>query len=340
MRLPLVVFAALLVAGCTPGPSSSDAGYVDFIQHGEIQYVAARGELGRALTDADLGPEQFRITQTLARAGRGPVYLPADGDSAFIPSGDPVFAVRGYVPTFRLAARHDGRLVLYEADSNPAAKRGSDLLDIDGRVVSIALLSPKDGRTVLGRITDPTRVRDLVALVLAAPVDQGRALGAPSALPAFVAFELRDGSVSARAYFVDTGVLSRGISVGGSFRDAVAQLQTAAPTPTPRPASINLAARYDLAHASTVRLKGPPGSVRTDAPSVADLVRALDRDIATVGAGPAREFIFIVFEFADHYVSLAYDSTSDLLTVYVPDPDDRLWVAAPPAFRSLVLSAR
>ena len=335
-----MVFAALLVAGCAPGPSSWSTSYVDFVQHGEIQYVAARTELGRGLADADLGPEQFRIGQTLARTGRGPGYLPADGDAAFIPSGDPVFAVRVYVPTFRLAARHDGRLVLYEADSNPAAKRGSDLLDIDGIVMGIALLSPKDGRTVLGRITDPARLRDLVALVLAASVDQGRALGAPSPPPAFVAFELRDGSVSARAYSADAGILSRGILVAGAFRDAIAQLQAAAPTPTPRPASINLTARYDLARAATVRLKGPPGSVRADAPNVADLARALDRDIATVAPGPARESIFIVLEFVDHFVSLAYDSTSDLLTVYVPDPDDRLTVATPPAFRSLVLSAR
>lgn len=134
--------------------------YIDFVRANGITYIGgnytADERLGRPITDADLGAEQFRVTRRLADSGGS---AESDGDAAFVPVGEPVYAVKGYAPMFRLAARRDGRLVLYEADTNPSAKLGRDLLDIDGKVRSIALISGRDGRTVLGRISDPGRVR-------------------------------------------------------------------------------------------------------------------------------------------------------------------------------------
>jgi hypothetical protein len=326
--LPILV--TLLATAC--GAVSVD--YIDFIQHGDIQYVAAFGaRLGRELTEADLGPEQFRVKEAVARAGHGGGYMPRDGDAAFVPTGDPVYAVRGYKPSFRLAARHDGRLVLYEADSNPAAKTGADLLDIEGRVASIALLSPKDGLTVIGRISDPARVAQLVGLVVTGPV--GTSHPPSSGPPAFVAFELMDGTATTRAYFVDTSTLSREIKVGQAFHDAIVDLLARAPTPSPVPATVNLARRYDLAAATRVTIKQPPKTFVQDASLVARFAAALDTEApAFPRTALPSDYAIVVFEFADHYVSLAYDAAGDRLTVVTPD--DGFAVRPPPAFRELL----
>jgi hypothetical protein len=44
--------------------------------------------------------------------------------------------------------------------------------------------------------------------------------------------------------------------------------------------------------------------------------------------------IVVVFDFTDHYVSLAYDAASEMLTVV--QPDDELAVRAPPRFVELL----
>jgi len=318
MRFAALAFT-LVIASC----ASYSVDYIDFVKANGITYVAGYttdDRLGRVLTDADLGPEQFRVKQSVASAGKGPGYQLSDGDAAFVGVGEPVYAVKGYVPTFRLAARRDGRLVLYEADTNPAARTGRDLLDIEGKVVGIALVSGKDGRTILGRITDRPRIDDLVRLVLSAPVDQNPPLvsAAPrTPLPTpttpiqvrnygvFVAFELADGSATRRSYDIANGVLHRGILVAGAFRSAVEELIAAAPTPTPLPSTINLTRRYGLARATRATIKAPPTAPSQDPGLVAKLASALDTELPASRPAPgAADGPVIIFEFADHYVSL------------------------------------
>ena len=326
-----MVVAVLWLVGC--GHSTVD--YIDFIQHGDIQYDASMsGTLGRDLTDADLGAEQFRIRNALARGGNGGGGTPRDGDSAFVSAGEPVYALRGYRPSFRVAARHDGRLVLYEADSNPAAKVGGDLLDLDGKVAAITLLSPKDGRTLLGRIADPARVRELVSLVLTAPVDQSvRTTGTPE----FIGFEFTDGTVSSRAYFRDSGTLERGIRVGRAFGAAVDELRASAPTPTPLPATVNLARRYDLVHASRVTFKSATG-FKQSVDAVGALAAALDEDRPAVARDPSLGTdVIVIFEFPDHYVSLSFDTAST--TLLVVSPQEEFGVHPGAAFAAVLAAA-
>ena len=350
----VLLAAALLLASCSYSVTND---YIDFVKVNGISYVGAdyfgRG-LGRTLVEADLGPEQFRVRQMLSSASKGPDYRTADGDSAYVPAGDPVYSVKGYATAFRLAARHDGRLVLYEADGNPAARTGRDLLDIEGKVVGIALLSGKEGLTILGRITERSRIDELVRLVLSAPVDQNPAQPAatprtplPIPTPAiqirnygfYVVFELSDGTATRRNYDIASGVLHRGILVAGAFRSAVEELVAAAPTPTPLPATINLTRRYDLARATRATIKAPPTAPSQDPALVAKLASALDTELpAARSAQGAVGGPVIIFEFADHYVSLAYDRDSDLLRVVVPD--DELAVKPSAELRQLLDAGR
>ena len=246
----LLLATAILLLSCTYSVTND---YIDFVKADGVTYVGVNyfnggAGVGRALVEADLGPEHFRVQQMLSAESKGPNYRIADRDSAFIPAGEPVYSVKGYATTFRLAARHNGELVLYEADSNPAAKTGRDLLDLEGKVVGIALVSGKDGRTILGSITERSRIDELVRLVLSAPVDQNPPLASaspprtplPVPTPTFptpdygfsVAYHLVDGSATQRRYDIESGVLPRGIYVAGTFRSAIQEL-VAASTPQP-----------------------------------------------------------------------------------------------------------
>jgi hypothetical protein len=353
----LLVAASLLLVSCF---SSMHVDYIDFVKANGISYIGVdyfNGGLGvgRALAEADLGPEHFRVNQMLSAGAKGPDYRTTDGDSAFVPAGEPVYSVKGYATMFRLAARHDGRLVLYEADSNPAAKTGRDLLDIEGKVVGIALVSGKDGRTILGRITERSRIDELLRLVLSAPVDQNPPLASPSPprtplatptspiqrIPDYgfsVAFQLADGSATQRRYDIENGVLHRGVFVAGAFRSAVQELVAAAPTPTPAPAFVNLAKRYDLARATKVRIKGP--QFVQDAALIPRFAAALDADLpATRSTVLAVDGPIVIFEFgSERVVSLAFDRTADLLRVVVPD--DELAVRPNAEFRALLEASR
>ena len=362
MRL-LLAIALIVSVGCVP---AYHIDYIDFVKANGITYVGsgyvstADEQVGRSLTDADLGPEQLRVRQRLAESGKAPDYRPIDGDAAFLAVDEPVYAVRGYAPTFRLAARRDGRLVLYEADTNPSAKIGRDLLDIEGKVRAIALISGRDGRTVLGRISDAARVRELVALILAAPVDQSpppapspAATAAPGAAtptstpffirsipPSAVAFELTDGTATRRGYDATNGVLQRGIRVAGAFRDAFNELVAAAPTPTPVPATVNLTKRYDLARAIRVTIKAADRGLVENA-SVARFAAALDADLPARSAkqSPYTTPPVVIFEFPDRYVSLVYDKEVDLLLVASP-PEEEYGVVPTAEFRQLLDATR
>src|SRR2546423_6641125 len=276
-----LLIASLVLVSCSYSVTND---YIDFVKADGISYIGVDyfgggTGVGRVLAEADLGPEHFRVKQMLSGESKGSDYRIADGDSAFVLAGEPVYSVKGYATTFRLAARHDGKLVLYEADSNPAAKTGRDLLDIEGRVVGIALVSGKDGRTILGRITDRTRIDELVRLVLSGPVDQDPRVASaaprtPLSTPTtaiqvrsygvFVAFELADGSATRRSYDIANGVLQRGISATGAFRSPVEELVAAAPTPTPPPSTIHLTRRSHLAPAARATLKAPPTAPNQD----------------------------------------------------------------------------
>lgn len=345
----LVLFGIVL-AGCIPfGPFGGGlVDYADFVRWNGIDYQASYAQVGRAITDADLGPEHFRVKVMLAGSNASPDRQIEDGDAAYVPAGQPVYAVRGYTPAFRLAARHDGRLVLYEARTSASARFGRDLLDIEGKVFAIGLLDEKTGTKVVARIAEPPRVAALVQLVLdgrvgaaAPPIATARTPVAPgwTTLPirpasSFVSivFELNDGTASVRGYDLASGSLTPNLAIAGTFREAIQGLIASAPTPTPTPPMVNLATRYGLAGAQSVTVKRPD---RPFVGVVAAFAAALDAEMPAQRAAwrPSSEIV-LVFAFPDRTVSLAYEPGSDTLTVVVPD--DEMSVRATPALRALI----
>ena len=160
-------------------PRETLAEWAHSVQFGGITYLAkgswfgsmiANGE--RALTADDLGPALYRVA--FRRVGYVGSYRCQDGDATYLNPGTPVYAVKGHVPEFRLATLEEGRVTLFEADTNPLATTGQDLLDIRGKVTAVDILSEEDARTVLGTINEESQVARFVETVLQSPVDQER----------------------------------------------------------------------------------------------------------------------------------------------------------------------
>ena len=210
----------LLAASCTTSHSAVQIDYTDFVKLSGVTYQAAWTSPVRPLQDGDLGPGYGRVKVKL-EGSQDPNHQLQDGDAAFLPAGTQVYQVKGYQSSFRLAARHDGRLMLYEADTNPMARVGADLLDLANKVQRVGVNSGSDGHTELAAIKDPNAVQALVDLVVKSPVDQSNQPG--GGILYFIDFHMLDGTEVIRAYWPDTGELSRGINVPGAFKLAITQ---------------------------------------------------------------------------------------------------------------------
>lgn len=148
-----------------------------FVQFDGIAYTILGG--GRAgpgkhsFGPEDLGPVYARTKVNLNTADVDrETYVSRDGDAACGDAGNPVYTVRGYDPSFRLAAycfEGDKEPALFEADVNPRARKGADLLPLEGKVEHVTISGGDAPNRKLGEIREPARVRELVAMLLSAP---------------------------------------------------------------------------------------------------------------------------------------------------------------------------
>jgi hypothetical protein len=213
-RLVVVAVAGLVLAGgcaavqglsATHCPSSRKllpqgaADYIDFVQVGGVTYHAAtRPESGQALRDGDLGTQVAVVRCKLAEhIVEDPAQRYLDGDAAYLDKGTALYAVNGYRPSFRLAARRDGELVLFEAAENPRARTWADLLDLGGKVRWIGV---NDGSNrPLAAIRDRRQVARLVDLLLGSRVGKQVACADDGV---FLAFHLDDATATTLSYSV------------------------------------------------------------------------------------------------------------------------------------------
>ena len=205
----------------SPGNQTAVIDWVNFVRFGGITYLAASTKPGRELKDSDLGPVFATVKFKLDGNEHDPAYKARDGDAAYLDAGTQVFTVKSYKPIFRLAARLDNQMQLYEADTNPLAHKGADLLDIGGKVIYVGINSPQDGVTQLGAIKDPHEVATLVNMVLQAQVNQKYV--SQGSAQYFITFYLVDGTSVTRAYWLNSGELARGILLPKAFGTAVVQ---------------------------------------------------------------------------------------------------------------------
>jgi hypothetical protein len=233
-RLVPILVGVALGASCQGSGISID--WVDLVQLHGVTYVAAWTSPGRPLQQGDLGA-QFGLVKVKLAGSNDPNHQLQDGDSGFLDPGTAVYSLKGYAPSFRLAAYNQKRLTLYEADTNPKAKVGADLLDLVNKVGYIGINSAQDGRTELAAVHNQDQVNALVAMVLKASVDQ--TLGSNAGPQYFIDFHFSDGTETTRSYWLESGEMSRGILLPSGFANVVTDIlsRAGAVAPTGQPGS-------------------------------------------------------------------------------------------------------
>ena len=122
IRTTVAALGLLLVASCAapgspqPCPAVSIL-WVNFIQVGATQYVAGPQMNPVALQEGDLGPVYAHVKFTVSGNVCDATYKIKDGDAAFLDPGTSIYQVNGHTPTQELAARFNGTLTPYVAQS-------------------------------------------------------------------------------------------------------------------------------------------------------------------------------------------------------------------------------
>lgn len=94
--------------------------YVDFVVFGRTTYLAGLQPVP-AVTETEL--DEIVMTsrcsyRELNDRTRRETPKPSNGDTAYLPPGTPVYAIRGWSPSCRLAAAHNGELHVYLAQQD------------------------------------------------------------------------------------------------------------------------------------------------------------------------------------------------------------------------------
>jgi hypothetical protein len=229
---PLII-ACLVLAGCQRSDQTNEGtggASIDGLQYNGVFYarwtaVTTHPNGVRPLGPADLGRVVGQVKAN--RAGEPVESADPFGDleATFLPVGTPVHAVKGYPTSFRLAARSDGGLTLFEPWYSPTAQVGADLLGgIQGRVHRIGVYSSHEPLRSLGFIERRSPVQRLVGLVLRAPVVEQDPAGTVQDYELYVvSFHLKDGTATSRLFNAKTGFMGGGVLVPDEFTAAIRQ---------------------------------------------------------------------------------------------------------------------
>ena len=209
LTLALLVPGLLGLGGCAGQSVIID--WVDFVQWNGITYLHVPPASPGAGEPA-LGPQVAAIKRKLADNETNPSHKIQDGEAAFLDAGTAIYSLTDYRASFRIGVKSASGIAIYEADTNPTAKTGADLLDLSGKVDHMTV-ADSNGRE-LTAIRDPAVVAHLVGLILQAAVDQSVQ---PSGSQYSVTIHFRDGSQSVRAFWPSNGELTRGILAGPEF---------------------------------------------------------------------------------------------------------------------------
>jgi hypothetical protein len=181
----LILLASLLGLGAgdasSRGQAEPDArAPVDFIRFNDAvylssAYIAQDGQAVdyRPLDADDLGPVVGQVVSDRIDPADESAYPnepcywhSVDGTAPRLAPDDDIHAVRSYATTFRLAARHDGEIVLYQVWCNDQAEVGADLFDIFERVERIEVAGDLSEQSGWAVIAEPATRDALVGMLL------------------------------------------------------------------------------------------------------------------------------------------------------------------------------
>lgn len=184
--------------------------WIDFIKWNGVTYVADP-TLGPELAPTAVGGQIGTVRKKVADVVNDTRYQTQDGDAAVLSIGTAIYALKDYRRSFRIAVQTSG-VRLYEADTDPHATVGSDLLDLAGKVAAIEITA---GVGETRTVSDAATVNRLIELVLNSPVNQS--IQPPDTSADRITFHFADGSRSERAFWPSAALLGRGIVVPREF---------------------------------------------------------------------------------------------------------------------------
>ncbi|MDT3425808.1 hypothetical protein J2Z22_001327 [Paenibacillus forsythiae] len=141
-------------------PCLAEIEWVDFLMINDIRYVRNNEET-KEVNPGQLGAEVGRVEYMLSDNACTD-HVTKNGDAAFLPAGTVIYALKGYKPEFRVAVNNK----IYEVSENPNAATMGDLLDIEGKMEKVSLVSGKDGSQI-GDFSEEASsefIRDLLIL--------------------------------------------------------------------------------------------------------------------------------------------------------------------------------
>ncbi|CAM3922574.1 hypothetical protein COLU111180_14735 [Cohnella lubricantis] len=133
--------------------------WVDFLILNDIHYDRIEG--AEPVPDDQIGDKAGQVKYTMDDHPCS-YHQARNGDAAYLAVGTPVFALKDYRPEFRVIANQQ----IYQVDHNPHAQTMGELLDIEGKVANVSLVSGNDGSIIgyLGADAAEQFVRELLPL--------------------------------------------------------------------------------------------------------------------------------------------------------------------------------
>jgi hypothetical protein len=185
----------------------------NYVRFGGRVYIGR--DIRLPLTETDLGPAVAKVRSKVSSDNADHDGCFNDGDANLLDPNTSIYCLKGYRPTFRLAAYYNDNLIVYEATPDTTMK-GVDLLDIAGKVQSIGLFSSQTLTSEVATIGDPEQVEMLVDQLLEAPIDYSGRIRGQRQL--FLAFHLFGSMAITCIYWLDVNKLSWGLVPSEAFR--------------------------------------------------------------------------------------------------------------------------
>ena len=211
-----VIVLMLALSGCGQKPMTL-IDWVDFVKLNEITYIATPFIVSENQIESEVSKTKYNVSESV----HDPNYKTKDGDAAFLPVGTPIYKLKDYKSEYRILAKKENKLVIYEVSDNPSAKTGGDLLDIQDKVTSVSIHNGEDNSKI-AEIIDQAVIDKLVSNLLNNSFieQKGKEKNGPRY---FLKFNLKDQTNMNRAYWTEDNILWGEIKLPNEFKAIINQ---------------------------------------------------------------------------------------------------------------------
>ncbi len=211
---------SILLIGCSDPrdiEGNSIIDWTNFIKVKGIVYDSRYMEDGYGIDEDDIGDIYSTVKFEVADVVFNPSYETQNGDAAFLEKGTKIYRVKGYSPEFRLVAYRNNQIFLYEANTNPKAIKGEDLLPIKDLIESINVyLEEMEGTMKSYVIEDQVDIQNLVEQIMESKINYEMPISGGDNY--ILHFNLKDGTKVIRSYLIQDNMIIYGIILPEGFK--------------------------------------------------------------------------------------------------------------------------